>query len=134
MVKAHIMHLKDEARHVHIDANLIELLMEKTPPLWRATNALLFRRLLAEILTPKRAGIRVIRHLTREFPSLRAHEEPMVTAVRAQGLDQSMLTVLTDKRAMPVTTLMLEKYPEFAYGPGHLAEPRHDLRRTEPHA
>ena len=133
MVKAHTMHLKDEARHVHIDANLIDLLMEKTPPLWQATNALLFRRMLAEILTPKRAGIRVIRHLAQEFPSLRANEKPMISAIRAQGLDQSMLTGLTDERAMPVTALMLEKYPEFAYVPENLAESRHGLRRTEPH-
>ncbi len=134
MVKAHTVHLKDEARHVHIDANLIDLLMERTPPLWRTTNAILFRRLLAEILTPKRAGIRVIRHLAQEFPPLQANEQPMIAAVRAQGLDRSMLAVLTDKQAMPVTTLMLEKYPEFGYAPGNLTERQHGLRRTDRHA
>ena len=127
MIKAHTVHLKDEARHVHIDANLIDLLLERTPPLWRATNAILFRRLLAEILTPKRAGIRVIRHLAQEFPSLRTNEESMIAAVRAQGLDQSMLAVLTDEQAMPVTTLMLEKYPEFAYAPGNRLRPHRGM-------
>lgn len=58
----------------------------------------------------------------------------MIAAVRAQGLDRSMLAVLTDEQAMPVTTLMLEKYPEFAYAPGNLAERQHGLRRTDPHA
>jgi len=117
MVKAHTAHLTDEARHVHIDANLIDLLMEQRPPLWRTTNALLFRRLLTEILTPKRAGLRVIRHLAQEFPPLQAKEAPMIAAVRAQGLDRAILTGLTDTEAMPVTSLMLERYPEFAYAP-----------------
>ncbi len=113
IVRAHTVHLRDEARHVHIDANLIDLLAEHGGALKRRVNAALLGRLLREILTPKRSGLRVIRYLVQEFPDLAPQREAMLAAVRAQGLDPLVLGHLLDPAQMPLTALLGQRYPEF---------------------
>lgn len=115
MVRVHQAHLKDEARHVQIDAHLLQLLLDRASVIKRRSNARLFRRLLSEILQPKRSGVRVIEHLVREYPELAPHKRGMIAALRSQGVDPYIRSQLNDVQALPITAALLQSYPEFNF-------------------
>ena len=119
-VKLHRLHLLDEARHVHLDAYLIEDLLDPPGGLRELAGGWLFRRLFAELLTPKHSGPRVIRYLAREFRELTPHAEAMVTDVRALGRDPGLVALLDDPAAMPIATALAQRHPRFRWnlGPG----------------
>ncbi len=114
-VELHRLHLLDEARHVHLDAYLIDYLLSPPgrPREW--AGAWIFRRLFAELLAPKRSGTQVIRHLVREFPELAPDAEPMLADVRALGKDRGMVALLDDPAAMPVARDLLQRHPGFRW-------------------
>ena len=112
-VLAHQMHLKDEAGHVHIDANVIEFVLEQSSPRKKQVNVTLLKRLLQATLRPKRAGINVVRQLARERPELDNLSKYLVNAIREFSYDPCMMPMFEDRSNMPITMALLRIYPEF---------------------
>ena len=117
-VELHRLHLWDEARHVHLDAYLIENLLSTPGGRRERAGAWLFRRLFRELLTPKRSGAQVVRRLVREFPELAPDAESMLAEVRALGQDRGMVALLEDPAAMPVARALLQRHPGFRWSAG----------------
>lgn len=112
-VKIHRAHLQDEVRHVHIDAQLLQLFVGRSGKLKRSANALALNRLLLEILTPKRAGLAVLRELVRRHPELAPRERELRAAVRGLAVDPGFALTLTQSAQSPLTRQMMDGFPEF---------------------
>ena len=127
-VAAHHEHMKDETRHVHVDALLIERCM---PPSRARLNAWLFTRMLDGVLRPTRggSGVRVIRQLVRDCPELAPREEALIQAVLALKDNPRFIASLFNRRIMPATFEMFDRCPALADLPQKL--PGYD--RREPH-
>jgi len=112
-VHAHTMHLKDEAKHVHIDANLIDFVLERSSKNKKAVNISLLNMLIKATLRPKHAGINVINKLVDEFPDLASKSSHLTGALRLFSYDPVMCSMLEDQSQIPMTMALLELYPEF---------------------
>lgn len=117
-VELHRLHLLDEARHVHLDAYVVEALVSEAGETRERVGAWLFRRLFDELMAPRHSGVRVIRHLAREFPGLSSDVETMVAEVRAMGRDPGMAMLLQDPAAMPISRGLLHSHPGFRWCAG----------------
>jgi len=114
-VRLHRLHLLDEARHVALDVALLERFLPPLSP-WRQTlNGRIFRRLLGEMLAPKRSGIRVLRALAAEYPELSGLLPEMETSVRALPHDPGLYPMVADAETLPLTHTLLARYPAFAF-------------------
>lgn len=111
----HRLHLKDEVRHVQLDALLVERLLEQVSPLLSRVNAGLFRLLFRDILAPKRSGPRVLMRLLEEFPELGRHRKEMSKALRGAKVDLGLRAILVDRREMPLTHALLDAHPRFQW-------------------
>lgn len=109
----HLEHLKDEARHVHVDELLIERLMPAQPA---RLNAWLFERLLVGVVRPTRSGsgARVVRQLVRDCPELAPREAALVDALMALRHDRRFQASLFNRRAMPRTFDLFDRTPALA--------------------
>lgn len=112
-VQVHQLHLKDEAKHVHIDANLIDFVLDRSSRKKKRLNVTLLKKLLHVTLRPKHAGINIINHLVVEFPELKKNSHNLVSAIRNFTYDPCMLPLLEDRSQTPITTALFELYPEF---------------------
>ncbi|MCK5385725.1 MAG: diiron oxygenase [Gammaproteobacteria bacterium] len=112
-VLVHQLHLKDEAKHVHIDANLIDFVLEQSSRRKKILNVKLLQKLLQSTLRPKHAGINIINQLVLEFPDLKKSSHDLINTIREFTYDPCMLPLLEDRSQTPVTTALLELYPEF---------------------
>lgn len=114
-VSVHLEHMKDETRHLHIDAHLIVAGIDSGARLKRLLNARLFRTLLAGITTPTMggSGVTVIRQLVREMPELQAQEADLVNAVLALKHNRAFQRSLFNRRIMPRTFSVFDHTPEF---------------------
>jgi hypothetical protein len=110
---AHRLHLQDEAGHVHIDANIIDFVVDRSSQRRRKLNVRLLRALLRTTLKPKHAGINVIRHLLIEHAPLRSRAQRLENSIRALNLDPCLLPLLNEPAQRPITTALLATYPEF---------------------
>ena len=110
---AHRLHLQDEAGHVHIDANIIDFVLERSSVQKKLLNVRLLKLLLHATLKPRRAGINVIRQLIREHPQLQTQAGQLEHCIHALDVDPCLLPLLNDCSQRPVTTALLEMYPEF---------------------
>ena len=110
---AHRLHLQDEAGHVHIDANIIDFVLDRSSPRKRRLNVRLLKHLLRTTLKPRRAGINVIRQLLVEHPHLQAQAARLESCIHALELDPCVLPLLNDCSHRPVTMALLDLYPEF---------------------
>jgi len=111
----HREHMKDEARHLHIDALLIELVLTRAGRPARRMNAALFKSMLGAITRPTRtgSGVKVIRQLVREMPELSWREEEMIAAVLALRSDRAFQQSLFNRRLMPLTFGLFDETREF---------------------
>ncbi len=110
---AHRLHLQDEAGHVHIDANIIDFILDRSSRRKRKLNVRLLRSLLRATLKPRHAGINVIEQLLGEHPRLRSRARQLKNSIRALDIDPCVQPLLNDCSQRPVTTALLEMYPEF---------------------
>ena len=110
---AHRLHLQDEAGHVHIDANIIDFVLDRSSRRKRKLNVRLLKHLLRATLKPRHAGINVIKQLIGEHPPLRSHARRMEKCIHALEFDPCLMPLLKDSSQRPVTTALLEMYPEF---------------------
>jgi len=112
-VQVHQRHLKDEARHVHIDANLIDYVFEKTTGLKKKLNVKLLRYLLRATLRPRHAGLNVIQQLLKEFPELLPHAAGLRATVNDYTYDPCIFQMINNPTKLPLLHDLLETYPEF---------------------
>ena len=117
-VQAHREHLKDESRHVAICANALNELLSGKNNRSKKLNARLLRHFMNEYMSPKRGGVRVVRHLCDEFPALRRNQAGMINAVRQQSPDPLIWGAINSAAAMPATNEMMRRYPEFCLNRG----------------
>lgn len=113
-IRAHREHLKDESRHVAICANSLREILRESSIASRKMNALLLHYFMDEYMTPKRGGVRVIRHLCKELPALKEHENEIIKAIRKQSPDPLIWGAINNASAMPTTNKMMQRYPEFS--------------------
>ena len=114
-VKAHVAHLKDEVRHLHIDINLIEACLANMPGWKSKINAILFKTIMREILLPKRSGLVVIRHLVQEFPELEPIRQAMINSVFELQYCHGFIDDIFNRKQMPLTFRVLDAHPEFHF-------------------
>lgn len=108
-------HLADEIRHVQWDQEILATAFGETSSIQRQCHAWLLRRIIGEfLLTPKRASLRVIEELVKEFPEL----EPRLAAMR-RGLlglahDPAWNLSLYSRVIAPKTFALFDQRSEFS--------------------
>lgn len=131
-VEAQRLHLADEADHVRLDEELIDVLWAPAAPYLRRINARLFSWMLGEFFnTPRRAQLRVVDELAREFPALRRRRAEMRRQLLALSQDTQYQTSLYSRDIVPRIFARFDEWPEFrslaisSYRPqAHLKEAR----------
>jgi hypothetical protein len=113
-VALHHQHMKDETRHVHIDALLVERCMD---PERAALNARLFTGMLEGVVRPTRggSGAKVIRQLVRDMPELAAREGELIEALLSLKDDRRFQESLFNRRIMPRTFEIFDATPALAH-------------------
>jgi len=114
-IELHYRHLKDEARHVQIDANLIDRFAGEASMLKRNSNASVLRYLMRQIMTPGRAGVAVIRHLIREFPELAPQKTDLAQQLKQLKSDPGFVAAIRCSSEMRLTHLFMTSFPEFGF-------------------
>jgi len=112
-VALHHQHMKDETRHVHVDALLIERCMDDG----HATlNARLFTAMLAGVVRPTRggSGVKVVRQLIIDLPALAPREAELVEAVLSLKDNRRFQESLFNRRIMPRTFELFDATPALA--------------------
>jgi len=79
----------------------------------RKLNVGLLKHLLRTTLKPRRAGINVIRQLIDEHPQLQTQAGRLENCIHALDADPCLLPLLNDCSQRPITTALLQMYPEF---------------------
>jgi hypothetical protein len=113
-VRVHTEHVKDEARHVHLDVHLIQAIYAGASRLGRRLNARLLASFLRDIVVPKRSGLAVLRRLIAEHPELKAVEAELTGGLRALAHDQAFQKSLFNRELMPHTFALFDGQPELA--------------------
>jgi hypothetical protein len=118
-IHVHHQHLKDETRHVHLDAWLVEHCLHASHP---GVNAWLFKRMLPGVTTPTRggSGARVIRQWVRECPELQPREEEFIAAQIALRDNAAFQHSLFNRRIMPETFALFDRCDALAQGLGEV--------------
>jgi hypothetical protein len=130
-VAIHRRHLQDEARHVHVDANLLDVLLHDMPPASRQRNARWLHRFLREVLAPKHVGKRVVDRLVHECPELSTQREWLQACLKLLEFDPVMAGILRDPERSPLTHAMIEAYPEFHLDLSPPAQPEGRVDRVQ---
>jgi hypothetical protein len=111
---AYHAHLMDEVRHVRVDRELLDLLIDPLPRWLRAINAALFRRFVRRLwLRPTAAAVRVIDALIREYPDLRPSRPLFVRALAALDANDGYRRMMFSPEALPLTFSLIGRYPQF---------------------
>jgi hypothetical protein len=113
-VRVHAEHVKDEARHVHLDVHLIRLLHAASRPLARRLNARLLAAFLRDIVVPKRSGPAVVRLLAEEHPELKPALPGLLRELGALGDHAGFQRSLFNRELMPYTFALFDDQPELA--------------------
>ncbi|MEC7926762.1 MAG: diiron oxygenase [Candidatus Neomarinimicrobiota bacterium] len=112
-IKAHIRHIKDETRHIHINVNLITECFTKDSKFNRKVNAFFLKTFFKDIIVPKRGGIAVFRHFIKEFPELEPQKQAMLKSLEALKNDDRFQKSLFNRELMPYTFELFDANPEF---------------------
>jgi hypothetical protein len=112
----HIEHMKDETRHIHVDAHLIRRTIGEASRLKRLLNAGLFQAMLRRALQPTRggSGIKVIRQLVRDMPELQSQEARMISEVLALKDNVDFQSSLFNRQVMPKSFEIFDETVELA--------------------
>lgn len=114
-VAVHRLHMADEVGHVQWDEEILDWLWPSAKPQVRKANAALLRWVIDEFfVTPKRANMRVVRELAREFPELDSRLGQIRRAFLALGSHREWNLALHSKTTAPKTLALLERWPEFS--------------------
>jgi hypothetical protein len=115
-VSVHREHMKDEARHLHIDARMIESCIGSSSRVRRDINAWLFQAMLGGVtrLTRSGSGVMVIHQLVRDMPELAPREEEMIEALLTLTSCRPFQESLFNRRIMPKAFSVFDNSPELA--------------------
>jgi hypothetical protein len=115
-VSVHREHMKDEARHLHIDARLIELCIGSSSKLKKRLNAQMFQSMLSGVTRPTRggSGVMVIHQLVRDMPELASREEEMIRALLSLKDSKPFQQSLFNRRIMPTAFRVFDNTAELA--------------------
>ncbi len=115
-VSVHREHMKDEARHLHIDARMIESCIGSGSRVGREINAWLFQSMLGGVtrLTRSGSGVMVIRQLVRDMPELAPREEEMIQALLTLTSCRPFQESLFNRRIMPKAFSVFDDTTELA--------------------
>ena len=104
----HHQHLKDETRHIHLDAWLVQHCLHRSQP---QINAWLFKRMLPAVTTPTRggSGAQVIRQWLRECPELAPRASEFMAAQLALRHDRRFQASLFNRSIMPQTFALFDQ-------------------------
>ena len=107
----HAEHIKDEYRHIQVDAYLLEL-FERTTPKWlRKLNNRLFKKIIKEVTNPTAAEA-VIQRLALEMPELQPKKRRLINALRNLEHDERYKRSLFNPIYTPFTLELLESCEE----------------------
>ncbi len=96
------------------DEELRDALWQGVRPLLRKVNAKLFAWMLDEFFAaPKRAQLRVVDELVREFPELGERRPEMRRQLLALSADDGFRTSLYSREIVPRTFARFDESPEF---------------------
>ena len=113
-VEVQRLHMADEADHVRLDEELIDALWAPAAPFLRRINARLFSWMLVEFFnTPRRAQLRVVDELVREFPALAPLRKEMRRQLLALSQDAQYQMSLYSRDIVPETFARFDEWPEF---------------------
>ena len=113
-VETQRLHMADEAGHVRLDEGLLDVLWAHARPYLRKLNARLFSWMLDEFFhTPRRAQLRVIDELAREFPALEPRRREMRRQMLALSHDVQYQETLYSRDIVPQTFARFDEWPEF---------------------
>lgn len=108
-------HLADEIGHVRWDQEILAVTWNARKTLFRRVHAALLRAVLREfVITPKRANLRVVAELAREFPELAPRLPEMRRALLALGHSLEWNLSLFSRSIVPRTFALFDRWPEFS--------------------
>jgi predicted metal-dependent hydrolase len=113
-VRVHGEHLKDEARHVHLDVHLIRAMYVGSWRLTRRINAALLAAFFENAMVPRRGGLAVLRRLFAERPELKPQAPAMEAQLLALGHDTAFHASLFSRELAPHTFALFDALPEMA--------------------
>jgi hypothetical protein len=107
-------HVADEIGHVRWDEALLDWVWPKTGLLRRQLNTRVLAWMIDEYFTtPKRAAVRVLAQLTKEFPDLRADYSGFCRQLTELGDDPRYRRSLYCQENVPNTFKRFDAWPEF---------------------
>ena len=112
--RVHAEHGKDEIRHVHIEAQLVEACCASRGKISRCVNAYLFGALMRYFATPQAAGC-VISHLVTEYPELVPLQRELTASVLSLKHDKAYTHTVFNRGLMPHTFALLDTQPELQF-------------------
>ena len=108
-------HLADEIGHVQRDQEILAITWNLRNQVFRQINAALLRRVLCEfVLTPKRANLRVVVELAKEFPELMPRLPKMRRALLELAHNPDWNVSLFSRSIVPKTFALFDQWPEFS--------------------
>jgi rubrerythrin len=107
-------HLKDEVDHIRWDKELINWVWPKTNFVIRKLNTYLLAWLINEYFSfPKRSAVRVVKQLTKEFPSLQSRFQDLRNHLFEVSHNTTFRSFLYTKENVPETFKLFRNWPEF---------------------
>lgn len=127
--RVHAEHVKDEIRHVHLEAQLVEACCASRGKISRWINAHVFAGLMTYVATPH-AAVGVISHLATEYPELLPMKGELTASVLSLKHDKAYTHTLFNRFLMPHTFALFDTQPEFMFMRGRDQELRemHTIR------
>ncbi len=108
--RVHAEHVKDEIRHVHIEAQLVDACCASRGALSRGVNAYLFDVLMTYVAIPH-AAVGIIAHLVTEYPELAPLQRELTASVLALKHDKAYAHTEFNRGLMPHTFALLDTQP-----------------------
>jgi len=116
---AYRAHLLDETRHVQIDRQLLQDLVQSLSPTIRRLNAAMFRWFIRTLwLRPRRAAARVLSAMIQEFPELKASRERALLELAGLEYNSDYRSMMFSATTLPMTFSFLHSHPDFWPGEG----------------
>jgi len=114
-VALHRVHLADEIEHVQWDQEILALTWNRATSRFRRISAKVLGRIIREfMITPKRANLRVVAELGKEFPELAPRLTEMKGALLALAHNRDWNVALYSRSIVPKTFALFDRWPEFS--------------------
>lgn len=112
--RVHAEHVKDEIRHVHIEAQLVDACFASRGKISRCVNAYLFDVLMTYVAIPH-AAVGIIAHLVAEYPELAPLQRELIASVLSLKHDKAFTHTVFNRCLMPHTFALLDIQPELQF-------------------